>query len=87
MNSIYSYCKGESHILSEKPCQDYAYAASSDKLSMAIVSDGHGGERYFRSDYGSHLLVDITKESVRSFVETIAEQKNASSRNNHLPNI
>ena len=46
MNSIYSYCKGESHILSEKPCQDYAYAASSDTLSMAIVSDGHGGERY-----------------------------------------
>ena len=75
MNSIYSYCKGESHILSEKPCQDYAYAASSDTLSMAIVSDGHGGERYFRSDHGSHLLVDITKESVRSFVETIAEQK------------
>lgn len=75
MNRIYSYCRGESHILSGKPCQDYAFAESSDKLSMAIVSDGHGGERYFRSDHGSHLLVDITKESVRSFVETIAEQK------------
>lgn len=75
MNSIYSFCKGESHILSEKPCQDYAYAESSDTISMAIVSDGHGGERYFRSDVGSHTLVDITKESVRSFVKTIGELK------------
>lgn len=75
MNSIYSFCKGESHILSDKPCQDCAYAASSDTISVAIVSDGHGGERYFRSDCGSRLLVDITKQSVHSFVETIAEQK------------
>ena len=75
MNSIYSFCKGESHIISEKPCQDYAYAHSSDKISIAIVSDGHGGERYFRSDIGSRFIVDITKQSVLSFVENIAEQK------------
>lgn len=74
MNSIYSYCKGESHILSEKPCQDYAYAESSDTISVAIVSDGHGGERYFRSDQGAHFLVDITRKSVYSFVKTLAEQ-------------
>lgn len=74
MNSIFHYCEGESHKLSEKPCQDYAYAESSDTLSMAIVSDGHGGERYFRSQIGSKLLVEITKKSVRSFVDTIAEE-------------
>ena len=74
MNSIFHYCEGESHKLSEKPCQDYAYAESSDTLSMAIVSDGHGGERYIRSQIGSKLLVEITKKSVRSFVDTIAEE-------------
>ncbi|WP_338137388.1 protein phosphatase 2C domain-containing protein [Phocaeicola vulgatus] len=52
MDSIYSFCEGESHRLCNKPCQDYAYADSSEGLSMAIVSDGHGGERYFRSDIG-----------------------------------
>lgn len=75
MDSICAYCQGESHILSGKPCQDYAYADSSESFSIAIVSDGHGGERYFRSHLGSKFLVDITRESVQSFVETIAEQK------------
>lgn len=75
MDSIYAYCQGENHILSEKPCQDYAYADSSESFSIAIVSDGHGGERYFRSHLGSRFLVDITRKSVHSFVETIAEQK------------
>lgn len=74
MNSICHHCKGESHLLSDKPCQDYAYAESSDNLAVAIVSDGHGGERYFRSQIGSKLLVEITRSSVRSFVETIAEE-------------
>ena len=74
MDSIYSFCKGESHIVTERPCQDYAYADSSGTISIAIVSDGHGGEAYFRSDQGSRFLVDITKHSVKSFVETISEQ-------------
>ena len=56
MDSIYSFCEGESHRLCNKPCQDYAYADSSEGLSMAIVSDGHGGERYFRSDIGSSSI-------------------------------
>lgn len=77
MDSIYSFCKGESHIISERPCQDYAYADSSDTISIAIVSDGHGGEAYFRSDQGSRFLVDITKHSVKSFVETISEQNDS----------
>lgn len=74
MNSIYSFCKGESHKLTDKPCQDWAYADSSGTISMAIVSDGHGGERYFRSDQGARILVEITERSLRSFVESVAQQ-------------
>lgn len=73
MKDIYYYCVGESHKATEKPCQDCAWAESSDSLSMAIVCDGHGGERYFRSQLGSKYAVDITKSAVRAFVESMAE--------------
>ena len=38
---------------------------------MAIVSDGHGGERYFRSQIGSEIAVDVTKEAIKIFVENM----------------
>lgn len=69
MDSIFHYCRGFSHISTDKPCQDCAYAESVGSLSMAIVSDGHGGERYFRSDVGSRILVEITAEAIRQFSE------------------
>ena len=40
-------------------------------MSIAIVCDGHGGARYFRSDVGSRFAVDATKECVRAFVSEI----------------
>lgn len=76
MNSIYKSCTGESHKSSDKPCQDYSFASSSDSLSMAIVSDGHGGERYFRSQFGSKFAVKITRAAITSFVEAIAAEGN-----------
>lgn len=76
MDCIYRSCQGDSHLLSGKPCQDYSFASSSDSLSMAIVSDGHGGERYFRSQFGSEFAVKITREAVTSFVKAIADEGN-----------
>ena len=73
MNSLCTFCKGDSHISTDKPCQDYAYSEYSEKLSMAIVSDGHGGERYFRSQHGSEFAVKVTEEAIRCFVETMHE--------------
>ena len=69
MKSIFHFCPGESHKSTNKPCQDCAYAEDSEQLSMAIVSDGHGGERYFRSQIGSKIAVDVTKEAIKFFVE------------------
>lgn len=69
MDSIFHFCRGFSHISTDKPCQDCAYAESEGLNSMAIVSDGHGGERYFRSDVGSKLLVEITAKAIRQFME------------------
>lgn len=73
MNCIEHHCQGESHKSTEKPCQDYAYAESNENLSIAIVCDGHGGERYFRSQFGSEFATEITKEAIRAFVENMAD--------------
>ena len=73
MDSLYHYCQGESHKSTEKPCQDCAWAESSESLSMAIVCDGHGGEPYFRSQYGSQFAVEIAKKAIRSFVDSMED--------------
>lgn len=62
-------CQGESHKASDKPCQDYSQAESKGAFAVAIVSDGHGGARYFRSDKGSELAVNIANEAIERFVE------------------
>ena len=71
MKSIVHFCQGESHKSSDKPCQDYAYAESSPDLSMAIVCDGHGGERYFRSQVGSEAAIKVTKNAVKDFLNNL----------------
>lgn len=65
-------CQGESHKVSNKPCQDFSYTAVTDNgLTIAIVCDGHGGDRYFRSDIGARFAAEVTLESVRQFVSSI----------------
>lgn len=72
IQSYHFSCQGESHKADNKPCQDASFSAvSDDGLAMAIVCDGHGGERYFRSDVGSRLAVDVICDSVKTFVENI----------------
>lgn len=68
---VFNYsCLGESHKADEKPCQDASKSAVTDKgLTICIVSDGHGGEQYFRSQVGSQELVNITFEKVQEFTE------------------
>lgn len=71
MKDLHHSCQGESHILSSKVCQDSSYSSTNDTMSIAIVCDGHGGARYFRSDVGSRFAVDATKECVHAFVSEI----------------
>lgn len=73
MNCIEHHCQGESHKSNNKPCQDCAYAESAEGLCMAIVCDGHGGERYFRSQYGAQFATEITKNAIREFVKNMAD--------------
>lgn len=73
MTECYNFsCQGESHKASNKPCQDFSYSAVTDSgMTIAIVCDGHGGDRYFRSDIGARFAAEVTQESVRQFVTSI----------------
>lgn len=69
VSSLKHTCQGESHKASNKPCQDFSLAESKDAYAVAIVSDGHGGARYFRSDKGSELAVRCAKKAIAKFVK------------------
>lgn len=62
---------GESHKSSGKPCQDSSliYEDSINDLYINVVSDGHGGDTYFRSDKGSKFITEITVKKIQQFIE------------------
>jgi hypothetical protein len=63
--------RGFSHIQNGKPCQDAAeFFIGSKKhtgLAIAAVADGHGGDKYFRSEIGSNLAVKIATQELKDF--------------------
>jgi hypothetical protein len=60
---FHSVTKGANHIEKGTPCQDAAISIVGKEypIAMAIAADGHGGEKYFRSDMGSKFAVNATK--------------------------
>lgn len=62
--------RGASHIESGKPLQDYSIAIKTDDVSIAIVCDGHGADKHFRSEVGSKLAAIITEEVLLEFYES-----------------
>lgn len=61
--------RGASHIKSGKPMQDYSTACKSSEVSIAIVCDGHGADKHFRSEIGSKLATEATRELMLQFYE------------------
>ena len=49
---------GASHIKKGTVCQDFSGSVETDSYKLAVISDGHGGEDYFRSDRGSRFAVE-----------------------------
>jgi len=56
---------GASHLKMGKPCQDYSAHLISDKVAIAIVADGHGGESYYRSDRGAQFAVETALKCIK----------------------
>lgn len=55
------------------PCQDASAHLDFDTGAIAIVADGHGSSRCFRSDRGSQIAVEITKNRIFAFVKETPE--------------
>ncbi len=63
-------CRGSEHIKVNKPVQDFSYAGIDKNVGYAFVADGHGGEKYIRSEYGAsyacycaaEIIVNIRKD-------------------------
>ena len=64
MLTFHHTCIGASHLTSGRPCQDASFSGTIGNLHMAIVSDGHGGERYVRSEWGARFAVDAAREII-----------------------
>ena len=74
MRAISESCQGESHRKAgNRPCQDFCYAWAEGRNALGIVSDGHGGARYFRSETGSRLAAEVTREGVRDVIKSTDE--------------
>lgn len=71
MKDLHHSCQGESHIQTNKVCQDQSFSKTDETMSIAIVCDGHGGERYFRSDEGAKCAIEATKQCVTEFVKEV----------------
>lgn len=74
MKALHYSCQGESHKATAKVCQDYSYSEVSDRLAIAIVCDGHGGKRYFRSDVGAKYATEITNKCVTTFINEVGDE-------------
>ena len=76
---------GYSHQVKELPCQDAADCEVGDDYAIAAVSDGHGGERYFRSDVGAKLAVEMAIRLLHLFLKNYRDSlKNVDERDKRL---
>jgi len=60
--------QGASHIAKNLPCQDNAKHYESSNLGIAVVSDGHGSEKHFRSAIGSKIATEISIQAIKDFI-------------------
>ena len=63
---------GASHLRDGKPLQDSAKVLLKKGSAVFSVADGPGGERYFRSDVGSRLAVEIAEKRFFVLLRKIA---------------
>ena len=75
--------RGSSHVRSGLPNQDAVQATitpgAQGTLAVAVVSDGHGSPRHFRSQIGSSLAVSTVAATLQIFL------RDSVSGNGHVP--
>ncbi len=64
---------GASHVDSGTVCQDYSDFKVTDKYAVAVVADGHGSKKHFRSDYGSKAAVEVSIKAIEEYCADMDE--------------
>ena len=60
LQGLHTTVIGDSHLKKGIVCQDSSGHQVTDHYGIAVVADGHGSAKHFRSDVGSRLAVKIT---------------------------
>lgn len=60
---------GASHEKTGLVCQDSSAFKVADNYAIAVVADGHGSKKHFRSHIGSKYAVEATIEAIDRFYE------------------
>jgi hypothetical protein len=78
------WVRGVSHIKNGKPCQDASLCVTNETYSFIAVADGHGDDRYFRSDVGSKLAVQAAKDCMTSekVIDALSKEAQDKTREN-----
>jgi serine/threonine protein phosphatase PrpC len=60
--------QGDSHKEKNLPCQDAALVFTAPGCGLALVADGHGSAKHFRSDRGSRIAVETAADAIVTFL-------------------
>lgn len=66
--------RGESHLHDGRVCQDSSASFSDECGTVAVVSDGHGGCDYVRSQIGSAMACEAVVKNIRRLFENISPE-------------
>jgi serine/threonine protein phosphatase PrpC len=64
---------GASHIAKNLICQDSSAHYAAKDFSAAVVADGHGSKKHFRSNIGSEIAVNCTLDVIKRFYSDVDE--------------
>ncbi len=74
VKSFHLSVQGASHIRKNKECQDCSRSYSDEKIALAIVCDGHGGNDYMRSAVGAMCACNAAERNIKSFLENTSKE-------------
>lgn len=70
--------RGGAHLQNGKPMQDYSGAERGDGYDIAVVCDGHGSDKHFRSHVGSRLATEAAIAKLKEFATAYPDYASAS---------
>ncbi len=75
---------GASHVKKNLVCQDSSDFRVADEYAVAVVADGHGSKKHFRSNIGSRCAVEATLETIANFYKDSEEFERTFPQNHKL---